>query len=248
MWTPPKIWENGECWIIGGGPSITEQFGVPKDLVQSVREKQTSISSYSPFLSFLHDKHVIAINMAFKLGDWVDFIFYGDNGFFLKNKKELIHHPKIKIACSDKPPEHASSYGVRYMPLNRRKPKGISEKYGQVSWNGNSGAASISLAYQLGACKIYLLGFDMSLDSLNYQHWHGEYSTVKNKDKRAADPRKLPFNRHLSGFPQIAKDAKRLGLEIINVNPSSAIDVFPKKSLKEILNEKEKRQAFGRVD
>jgi hypothetical protein len=36
-------------------------------------------------------------------------------------------------------------------------------------------------------------------------------------------------------YPLIAKDAKKMGVEIINVNPDSAITVFPKLELKDIL-------------
>lgn len=235
MWKIPKIWEGGDCWIIGGGPSIHKQFNIPNVLVMEIRMKRASVSKFSPYLSYLHDKHVIAVNAAFRLGTWVDFIFYGDNGFFLKNKKDLCAHPKIKVGCNDNTEKHAVPYGVRYLARDRRKPRGISDKNGKVSWNGNSGASAINFAYHLGVKRIFLLGFDMNLGADNYQHWHSEYKTAEHKDQRARDPKKLPFDRHLLGFPQIAKDAKRLNLEIINVNPDSAINVFPKVNLKDII-------------
>jgi len=37
------------------------------------------------------------------------------------------------------------------------------------------------------------------------------------------------------GFPKIATDAKRFGVEIINVSPDSAIKSFKKVSLKEVI-------------
>jgi hypothetical protein len=96
--------------------------------------------------------------------------------------------------------------------------------------NGNSGGAAISVAAQMGAKKIYLLGFDMKLDEKENQHWHNIYRFNPNKKET-----QMPFDKHLMGFPKIAEDAKRLGIKIINVNPESAIDVFPKVSLREIL-------------
>jgi hypothetical protein len=45
----------------------------------------------------------------------------------------------------------------------------------------------------------------------------------------------LPFERHLRGFPEIARDAKQRGIQIINVCPNSAIKEFPKINLKDVL-------------
>ena len=75
LWQVPKMWEGGECWIIGGGPSMPLQFGVPEDVVRGVLAGQLPFSTYSPFLSPIHDKHVIGINAAFLLGPWLDVIF-----------------------------------------------------------------------------------------------------------------------------------------------------------------------------
>jgi len=75
------------------------------------------------------------------------------------------------------------------------------------------------------------LGFDMRLDTANSQHFHSVYNT----NGKPKNVRSLPFQRHLQGFPAIARDAKSLGIQIINVNPESAINEFPKMSLKEAL-------------
>ena len=45
----------------------------------------------------------------------------------------------------------------------------------------------------------------------------------------------MPFHRHLRGFPQIAKDAKQMGVEILNASPDSAIECFRKVTVKELL-------------
>jgi len=67
-----------------------------------------------------------------------------------------------------------------------------------------------------------------------HQHWHDLYgrSAGKGTVRRA---RKMPFHRHLKGFPAIAEDAKRRKIEILNVSPDSAIECFRKVSIKEIL-------------
>jgi hypothetical protein len=102
-----------------------------------------------------------------------------------------------------------------------------------VSWNLNSGAAAVGLAYHLGVKKIYLLGFDMHVGENGDQHWHRHYARSKDVKKRSVN--KLPFQRHLRGFFAVGRDAERLGLKIINVSPNSKIEQFPKMTLKEAL-------------
>lgn len=235
-WRIPKLWKGGDVWIIGGGPSIPEQFGIPGDVVQRVLTGEETPQAYSPYLSYLHDKHVIGINVAYMMGDWVDAVFFGDGGFFLKHLKELALFPNLRVSCHPK----VKPYNwVKFVPMDRKHRAGISVDNGCVSWNKNSGAAAISLAVHFGASRIYLLGFDMKV-SHEKQHWHGLYR----KNGAPNYPRKvkgrivggLPFSTHLKGFPRIAKDAQKYGVEIINVCPDSAIECFKKVSLKDIIN------------
>ena len=55
LWTAPRIWDGGECFILGGGPSLAAV-----DVGQ------------------LRGRRVIAVNQAYKLGDWIDVLFFGD--------------------------------------------------------------------------------------------------------------------------------------------------------------------------
>ena len=227
------MWEGGECWIIGGGPSVPREFGVPEDVISAVLAGEQPLSSYSPYLSPIHDKHVIGINAAFMLGDWVDIVFFGDGDFYRTNKEAMDARTKLKICCSSTLPNKNVVYGVRFVSKDRNHPVGISDKPGAVSWNLNSGTASISLAYQLGVSRIYLLGFDMKLDLNDRQHWHSHYTGGRKLSPKAK--KALPFHRHLDGFAAVARDAQRLNIEIINVSPDSAISQFKKVALNDIL-------------
>jgi hypothetical protein len=239
MWQVPRLWEGGECWILGGGPSLTEQFEIPKNVVQSVIEGKALPNVYSPYMSAIHNKHVIGINMSYKFGDWVDIVFFGDNGFFLREKNELAAFPGIKVTSHPQCEKYA---WIKYTGRDTRHTKGISSNPKMISWNANSGAASISIAAHLGVKKIILVGFDMKLDDVGKQHWHDLYHRMENlklpqpKNKK---PNGLPFNRHLLGFPEIAKDAKKMNIEIINACPNSAIQEFPKVNVKDLIMLKE---------
>ena len=83
-WKAPKIWKDSECWIIGGGASIAEQFNIPEDVIE-----RKDISEFSPYLKALHSKHVIGVNAAFMLGNWIDVLFFGDDQFYSKNENKI---------------------------------------------------------------------------------------------------------------------------------------------------------------
>jgi hypothetical protein len=226
-WNIPNIWGGGDCWIIGGGPSVAIQFNIPQDVVNKVALGELTPSAFSPYMLAIHNKHVIGVNAAYLLGDWIDIVFFGDIGFFLPNQEQLKEHTSLKVTCV---PLTTPNW-VKKVPQDKEYIWGITTNKNKVSWNGNSGAAAINLAVHLGAIRIFLLGFDMTLGEGDVQHWHNVYQSNTQKRKK----HKLPFEAHLQGFPKIAADAKKLGVEIINVNPNSMIPHFPKVSLKQIL-------------
>lgn len=229
-WRVPRFWEDGDVWIIGGGPSITEQFKIPNNIVQGVLRGELPPSAYSPYMSFLHKKHVIGVNAAYLIGDWIDIVFFGDHGFFLRHKAGLAAFPGLKVSCTPYVEKHK---WVKFVARDTSHPRGLTSNPEMVSWNFNSGAAAINLAVHTGARRIILLGFDMKLSSANRQHWHDVYKVGEIKSQKQL--LRLPFDRHLRPFPMIAQDARKLGVEILNANPDSQIDCFPKFSLKELL-------------
>lgn len=229
MWIIPKIWDGGDVWILGGGPSVSKQFDIPQEVIQSVMENNSTPDTLSSYMSAIHTKHVIGINAAYLLGDWIDIIFFGDKNFLLAHDKGLAKSPSLKVSSSD----YCIRYvGIKHTPTDNKHREGISTRPGHVAWNNNSGAASISLAVQLGAKRIFLLGFDMKLDDAANTHWHNIYPKV---DSAGVVISRNPFPRHLKGFPAIKTDADKLGVQIYNVNLDSAIKEFPKITLKEAL-------------
>lgn len=230
-WRVPNMWEGGECFIIGGGPSIIEQFNIPSELVERVRKGESAMSEYSPYFTSIHDKHIIGINMAYKLGNWIDIILFGDHGnFFLPNLKQLFDFPNLIISCN---PKTKDFDWVKWMARDR-KPYGLSSDRHKLVWNQNTGGAGINLAIHTGVKRILLLGFDMDMDGVN-QHFHNEYLRKKKNGRKTLKGIEKDFQRHLKAFPIIAKQAKQLKIEILNVNPKSRIDCFQKVNLKDVL-------------
>jgi hypothetical protein len=226
------MWDGGDAWIIGGGSSLPEQFGVPESLINKVMKKELPKSAYSPYYEAIHDKHVIGTNLAYKLGDWVSVLYFADASWYRNNMNALTTFKNLKVTdvrrVKNRPPTEAENH-KNIKKLVRSNDEGLSTDPEVLNWNKNSGAAAINLAVLFGATRILLLGFDMKPNGAGATHWH------------AGDPcylkptRARNFERFQSRFPRIAEDAKELGVEILNVNENSAINEFEKVHIKEVL-------------
>jgi hypothetical protein len=228
VWSVPKIWKGGDVWILGGGPSVIQQFYMPSDIVSQVLEGKLPVSAYSPYMEPIHKKHVIGVNAAFEIGTWIDMVVFGDSKYFVNHRKKMALFPGLRVGCT---PAARTASWAKELDRDGKKPYGLTMNPTKVSWNGNSGSAAINVAVHTGAKRIFLLGFDMKLAG-GEKHWHRVYSKGK-PIKRVGI--QLPFPKHLVGFPAIKEDADKLGVQIFNVCPDSAIKEFPKLTLKEAL-------------
>ena len=198
-WIPPKIWENGTAYIIGGGPGVK-----------------------AVDLSLIHDKHVIGVNNAYLLGDWVDVGWFGDKKWLLWHRNSWKKSPCIKASCNhDREVLKHDSGWIHFM--SRGKAAGIETAPGSIAWNRCSGSSAINLAYHLGATRIVLIGFDMH-----------DVDGKKNFHKDHKDNGNAPYKKFLGCYGDIAKDAVELGVEIINATPDSALRHFPYFTLEKI--------------
>lgn len=93
-----------------------------------------------------------------------------------------------------------------------------------VKCYSNSGAGAIATAILGGAKRVILLGYDCQHTS-GLTHWHGDHpKNLGNANRIAAWHEK---------FEQLRKD--HLSVEILNASRETALECFPKKSLKECL-------------
>lgn len=227
-WRPPLMWEGSDVWIIGGGASLAHQFNVPADVIKKVESGQEHISIYSDYLKPLHDKHVIGVNLSFMLGNWVSVLYFCDKSFYRVYRNQINSFRNLKVTCVNSIERKLLPTTRNIKRMKRDNKLGLSEKKDTICWNHNSGAAAINFAIHTGAKRILLLGFDMQPLG-GRTHWHEGF---QNYTKPTGD---VVFERFLKVFPQLAKDAKAKGIEILNVNKDSAIDVFKKVDLKDVL-------------
>jgi sugar phosphate isomerase/epimerase len=103
----------------------------------------------------------------------------------------------------------------------------VTDRVGEVGWGGNSGFQALNLAVQFGARKIVLVGFDLNLDQ--GVHWHGPHPG------RLNNPTRDSLARWARVLDAQAPLLERLGVEVVNASPASALTKFRKVPFEEAL-------------
>jgi hypothetical protein len=222
-WNIPKIWKGETAFIIGGGRSILSQFNIPNEIAEKVNNKKLKLSAFSRYMRRLHKRNVIGVNVAYQLGNWVDFVYFTDFEFVQLHKNKLRKHKGVKVTGN----RESSIFDFCKIVLQPETPNGICDKPNTVYQNRNSGAGAINLAYHLGATRIVLIGFDgIKID--DKIHFHSEYeNTILENIQHPITTKHQPYK-------EIKDDADRLGIEIINTSFASSIKEFKKEPIEKI--------------
>lgn len=96
----------------------------------------------------------------------------------------------------------------------------------------NSGACAVNLAYQLKPRRVFLIGFDMGRAGAR-AYWHAAYSWAHPQGGTTNGK----YAEWAKQFRQAARAFDVAGIRVLNVNPKSAIDAFPKITPKQYLQE-----------
>jgi len=120
--------------------------------------------------------------------------------------------------------EAAQKYGLYHI---RGEPgAGFSTASGLIKYNWNSGAQAMQLAWQMGARRLVLIGFDMG-PVKGKVHWFGDHPRGLINDS--------PWAMFLAAFEVMAEDCKRAGIEVVNTSMNSKLRLFPRAPLADCL-------------
>ena len=111
---------------------------------------------------------------------------------------------------------------------NRQCDQILTQEPLKVGSGGNSGFQALNLAIQFGANRILLAGFDMRIDQP--LHWYG-----RNRWESANNPAPHNFKRWTRAFSESAHVLKKLGVDVVNASPMSALSCFQKASIADTL-------------
>lgn len=106
------------------------------------------------------------------------------------------------------------------------------EKFGEIGWAGNGGFHALNLAIQFGASRVFLVGFDMSLD--HGYHWHGRHQDGLSNPKQAG------VDRWREIFDAQKPILDRLGIDVLIASPNSRLTAFRRVDFSEVCNARSK--------
>lgn len=135
-----------------------------------------------------------AINNAYEFAPWAEFLAANDQNWWRN---------------------HPAAYDFSGLKYSANQIKGVQQIHGSnVVRNSNSGVLGLECAKQLGATRIFLLGFDM-----RGTHFFGSYTN--GCGNTSSNTREL----HKKQFWQWGRSNKNIS--VINCTPSSALECFP---------------------
>lgn len=155
-WVPPKLWPGRTCYILGGGPSLSNVD-----------------------LDRLRGQRVIVVNRAMASAPWADVLYFMDHSYWLKFKEEIAAFQGLAVTTTGK------LVGTPGILVMRRGNRHGLDKEDTFSDGSNSGRAAIALAYRFGCAKAVLFGFDMKLVD-GKKNYHDDYAYSKERPKTDA--------------------------------------------------------------
>jgi predicted peroxiredoxin len=164
-------------------------------------------------------RRVIAINTTFMLAPWADVLYACDAPWWNQYIGEARRVSKSEFWTQDKNVAHE---GVKH--IESRPGSGLNKTPGVINQGRNGGYQAINLAYQAGAKKIILLGFDM-----HGKHWHSDHP------KPLTGIPNYLFELWIQAFDPLAHDIKKAGVEVVNCTRSTRLTCFRLADLKEAL-------------
>jgi hypothetical protein len=157
----------------------------------------------------------LAVNESWRLCPWADALYACDGAWWRKN----VGVPAFKGLRLTYEVAAARQFDLMRVRIARGE-HAILLAGDQVGDGGNSGFQALNLAINWGAKRILLVGYDMTLAA--GEHWHGRHPAGLN------NPRQHNVRRWLA-----AEWSTPPGVEIVNCNPESALNAYPKTSFEE---------------
>lgn len=163
---------------------------------------------------------VIAINSTVERAPWCDTLYAFDRAWWQK------YHAQTPDGCEKVTGDEwaAEQYGLKRVHV--RPGADLSTKPGHLFSGLNSGHQAIQYAFQIGATRIILLGYDMQHTG-GQRHWHGDH------------PKGLTNAEGIQGwvkyFTPLARGLEFEGVEVVNCTTETALQCFKRGELRDYL-------------
>jgi hypothetical protein len=204
-------WDGAEVAIMAGGESMLTEGMVDAVLAWHCGHEL---------------RRVIVINTTWRLAPWAD-VLYACDGAWWKGRDRTdaemyVNEAKARFGGQlwTQDVQSAETFGLK---LIRSTPgRGLERKIGIINQGANGGYQAIGLAYQAGARRCFLLGYDM-----HGRHWHGQHPGLLHRNQA--------FPTFLKNFQNLAADIAGVeDFEVINCTPKSLLRAFPMRPWQEV--------------
>ena len=214
---PTGSWKDKTCFLLGGGPSL-------KDFDFDIIGNELTIGVNKSFTKF---PTTITYCMDVRFYDMVT------NAHDVKWKElhqKWLAYKGIKLFLKR---SVKSKFDSSVYVVSNLDKKALSLDLSKGIWGGNnSGFGALSLAIALGATRIGLLGYDLKVQKTQKgieTHFHGGYGLGREKSFQSKlDKFKMCFEEF---SPTIAQQK----IIVVNLNPDSALECFPKEDIRTFL-------------
>lgn len=156
----------------------------------------------------------IAVSDGWTLIPWAESVYCGDAKWWDYHAARVAaEFAGERWTCE---PNAARRHGLRAIRCHRTG--GLSKTPGTIAQGGSigfSGAQAINLAYQWGARRLLLVGFDMGSQA----HFFGDHPPAIKTTS--------PWSAMILGLADLARDLVREHVPVINCSPGSAIKFWP---------------------
>lgn len=204
--------ERRTALVIATGPTAIESLDVAEDEWQDGWERYPTI----------------AVNNAWRIAPRAQLCYAADEKWWrhVDRLSGSTHHSILSthfagVGCTSSPSRFNDliQFRIDYAAA-------LSAELGSLAAGGpmgNSGAQAINLAWQLGANRLLLIGFDMHASKDGRQHYFGNHPPGLHIT--------MPFERFIKGMGPLAAELHRAGADVVNCSPGSALPYWPRSTL-----------------
>ena len=208
-----RAWAGCTAVCLGGGPSLTTE---QVEKVRQAREQGAPL-------------RVIAINNAYELAPWADVLYFADTDWHEQHRSREAFRAfkglKVSIEPTGARIGDPDVLMLRNMSYRKVRPD-FSEEPDTLATGSNGGFQVVNFSVLAGALRVLLLGYDMKPAKDGRTNWH--------KAHRSRTPPGA-YKSFRNAFKRLPPILARLGVEVVNCTPDSALEYFPRRHLEDEL-------------
>ena len=211
QWSVPRIWPGETVAILASGPSMS------RDVAETVKGRCRVIAVNNQAIDTV-DSTTKQLVPAF--APWADVLYAADAKWWHCYQAQALQFAGLKVTL--KPNPWPQVHQLAQSPQRVFDPRPT-----HLASGGNSGYQALHLAAHFGATRVLLCGYDLRDGLGKRRHWFGNHPPRLNGQ--------AAYATWISGFQRLAPVLAKMGIEVLQCTPKSALKCFRQSTLEEAL-------------